>query len=79
MAAISHVFTIARVAEILGEDEAWLSEIAIDMDPEDGHLWVVGVGEDHCPAVIQYGVECLRDIIAELRAAGRAHEPTAKP
>jgi hypothetical protein len=34
MAAITHVFTISRVAEMLGED--WLDEICIELDPEDG-------------------------------------------
>jgi len=34
MAAISHVFTIARVAEMLGEDEEWLFELSINMFPK---------------------------------------------
>jgi hypothetical protein len=34
MAGISHVFTISRVAEMLGEDEDLLQEISIEMDPE---------------------------------------------
>ena len=29
MAGISHVFTISRVAEMLGENEDWLQEISI--------------------------------------------------
>ena len=33
MAAISTVFTISRVAEILGEDDEWLHELAINMFP----------------------------------------------
>jgi hypothetical protein len=33
---VHHVFTIARVAEMLGEDEDWLWNIAIDMEAEDG-------------------------------------------
>ena len=45
MAAISYVFTIARVAQMLGEDEEWLREISIAMDPEEGRLRVLGVGE----------------------------------
>jgi hypothetical protein len=40
MAAPSHVFTIARVAKMLGEDEARLEEIATEMEPEDGRLWI---------------------------------------
>jgi len=35
MAAIG-LFTISRVAEMLGEDEDWLYELSIDMFPEDG-------------------------------------------
>jgi hypothetical protein len=38
VAAISHVFTISRVAEMLGEDEGWLNEISVELDPEDGCL-----------------------------------------
>jgi hypothetical protein len=35
MAGISQVFTIGRVAEMLGEDEDLLQEISFDMDPKD--------------------------------------------
>ena len=38
MAGISYVFTISRIAEMLGEDEEWLDEISIVLDPEDGRL-----------------------------------------
>jgi hypothetical protein len=50
MAAIASVFTIARVAELLGEDEEWLQEISIEMMPEDGIIAVYGVGDDYMPA-----------------------------
>ena len=46
MAAISAVFTIGYVANLLGEDENWLYDLSINMFPEDGCLWVHGVGED---------------------------------
>ena len=46
MAGISNVFTISRVAEMLGEDEDLLHEISIEMDPEDGRLTVWGPGEE---------------------------------
>jgi hypothetical protein len=61
MAGISFVFTIARVAEML-------REISTNMDPEEGCLWVIGVGEDGCPAFTEYGIECLKQIIIEERA-----------
>jgi hypothetical protein len=40
MAGISYVFTITRVATMIGEDEDWLQEICTEMDPEDGCLTV---------------------------------------
>ena len=50
MAAISHVFMLKYVAEQLGEDEEWLRDLHVDMEPEDGCLWVHGVGEGGVPA-----------------------------
>jgi len=72
MAAISAVFTISYVADLLGEDEDWLFELSIGMEPEDGSLWVYGVGEDGVPAFTRDGIDYLRETIAEERAAGRA-------
>ena len=46
MATITHVFTIARVAEMLGVDEDRLHEIAIEMEPEDGVMHVYGIDDD---------------------------------
>jgi hypothetical protein len=72
MAAISAVFTISYVANLLGEDEDWLFELSIGMEPEDGSLWVYGVGEDGVPAFTRDGIDNLRQIIADERAAGKA-------
>ena len=72
MGAIAAVFTINYVAEMLGEDEDWLYELSIDMFAEDGCLRVYGVGEDGVPAFTEYGIECLKQIIADERAAGTA-------
>jgi hypothetical protein len=44
MAAISAVFTIGYVATRLSEDENWNFDLSINMFPEDGCLWVHGVG-----------------------------------
>ena len=71
MAAISAVFTIGYVAKLLGEDENWIFDLSINMFPEDGCLWVHGVGEDGVPAFTRDGIENLRQIIADERAAGR--------
>jgi hypothetical protein len=45
MAAPAHAFTINRAAEILGEDEELLWELADSLDPEDGCLWIYGTGD----------------------------------
>ena len=78
MAAIAQVFTIGYVANLLGEDEDWLFELSGDMFPEDGCLWVYGVGEDGVPAFTKDGIDNLRQIIADQRAAGHA-PPQVKP
>ena len=72
VAAIAAVFTIGYVANMLGEDEDWLYELSIDMFPEDGCLHVYGPGEDGVTAFTESGIECLRQITADERAAGRA-------
>jgi hypothetical protein len=73
MAATAAVFTIGYVAKMLGEDEDWLHELSISMFPEDGCLHVHGVGDDGVTAFTEYGIECLRQIIADEREA--AHAP----
>ena len=77
MAAISAVFKIGYVANLLGEDEDWLFELSIGMEPEDGSLWVYGVGEDGVPAFTRNGIDNLREIITEERAAAKG--PPTKP
>lgn len=77
MAAISAVFTIGYVANLLGEDEDWLFELSIGMEPEDGSLWVHGVGEDGVPAFTRDGIDNLRQIIDDERAARNG--PPLKP
>ena len=78
VAAIASVFTIGYVANLLGEDEDWLFDLASDMFPEDGCLWVYGVDEDGVPAFTRDGIEYLQQIITDKRAAGCA-PPKVKP
>ena len=61
---VSHVFTLSHVAEMIGEDEEWLFEVAEEMDTVDGQLWVVGVGEDGVMAFTDDGIENLKELIA---------------
>lgn len=63
MAGISCVFTISRVAEMLGEDEDWLQEICIEMDPEDGRLTIFGIGEETITAFTDRGVDNLIELV----------------
>ena len=60
---VSHVHTIARVAEMLGEDENWLWDIANEMDQEDGVIWVYGPGDDGVMAFTDFGIETLVGLI----------------
>ncbi|MGK9233508.1 hypothetical protein KXS07_24970 [Inquilinus limosus] len=64
---------------MLGEDEDWLQELSIDMEPEDGRLHVYGVGEDGVTAFTRFGIEYLQEIIADQRAAGRAPPKPGSP
>ncbi len=60
---VHHVTTINRVAKDLGEDEDWLFDVAMEMEPEDGVIWVYGVGEDGVMAFTDFGIETLIDLI----------------
>ena len=61
MAAITHVFTIARVAQILGEDV----------------IAVYGPGDDdYTPAFTDFGIENLRELI-EVHRKNSAPQPVA--
>lgn len=75
MAGIAHVYTITHVAKMLGEDEEWLRDISINMDPEEGCLWVIGVGEDGCQAFSEHGIEGLKQIIIEERSLMTSRQP----
>jgi len=68
VAAPSYVFTIARVARMLGEDEALLEDIASDMDPEDGCLSVMDLDDEvSTTAFTPFGVENLKELLADLK------------
>jgi hypothetical protein len=75
MAAIAHVFTLARVAALLGENEDLLHELSIEMEPEDGMIGVHDIGDDYTPAFTQDGIKHLRYLIELHKAdAQRAAE-----
>jgi len=60
---IHHVTTITQVAKDLGEDEDWLGDISIEMEIEDGVIWVYGVREDGVQAFTDFGIENLIELI----------------
>ncbi len=65
MAAPSYVFTIARVAKMLGEDEVWLQEIATEMEPEDGCLAIWDTDDEIAvTAFTSAGVDNLKELVA---------------
>jgi hypothetical protein len=65
---VHHLHTIARVAEMLGEDEDWLWDVASEMDQEDGLIWVYGPGEESVMAFTDFGIETLTGIIQIYKA-----------
>lgn len=67
MAADAFIFTIARVAQMLEESEDLLEEIATDMNPEDGCIGVLGIGEEETTAFTFDGIQYLRDVIPDYK------------
>ncbi len=65
MAAISHVFTLPRVAQILGREEDLLREFADQLEPEDGVIWVHDIDDTQALAFTPLGIETLREIIKD--------------
>ena len=78
MAGISYVFAISRVAEMLGEDEEWLDEISIVLDPEDGRLGVLGIGEEATTAFTRFGIDNLAELV-QIYKANPSLLPRPKP
>jgi len=63
MAGPGAVFTIAGVAEMLGEDVDWLSDVALEMDPEDGCLTVYEAGDEGTTSFTRFGIDNLKGLI----------------
>ena len=64
---VSRVFTVNRVAKLLGKPEEVLEAMADTMDTEDGCLWVVGVGEHDILAFTHDGIENLRELLDDAK------------
>lgn len=72
VAAPASAVTIARAAELLGEDEELLWKLAEGMEPEDGCLWIHGAGDEQTIAFTHRGLEYLQEILTEYKQ-GRWH------
>ena len=60
---VSHVRTIDRVAKDLGEDVDFLFDVAMEMETEDGVIWVLSLDDDSVIAFTDFGVDSLVDLI----------------
>lgn len=60
---VHSVKTIDRVAAELGETVNRIFDLAIDMEIEDGVIWVYGLGDDSVIAFTPFGIENLRELI----------------
>lgn len=68
VAAPSYVYTIERVAKMLGETVETLEEFVEQLEPEDGCLWIIGLEEeDSRKGFTERGVESLEELIADQR------------
>jgi hypothetical protein len=65
MAAPASAVTISRAAEILGEDVELLWDLVDQMEPEDGCLWIHGTADQQTIAFTNWGMENLRELLAE--------------
>ena len=60
---VHSVKTIDSVAAELGESVDRIFELAINMEPEDGVIWVYGPSDKSVMAFSAFGIENLREII----------------
>jgi hypothetical protein len=67
--APAHAITIRRAAEILGEGEELLWDIAADMEPEHGCLWIHDINDQQTVAFTSDGMEYLREMLPEYKRA----------
>lgn len=65
MAAIAHVFTIRRAAQILGCDETLLWELSDQLEPKDGVLWVYDTDGAEILAFTDDGIDAVRAIMKD--------------
>lgn len=62
---VHHVYTADYVAKELGVTEDLIDDLTLGMEPEDGVIWVYGIGDDAVRAFTDDGVEEVRLLIEE--------------
>ncbi len=72
---VSHVRTIDRVAKDLGEDVDFLFDVAMEMETEDGVIWVLSLDDDSVIAFTDFGVDSLVELIKIHREMPPRDEP----
>ena len=60
---VSRVRTIDRVAKELGDNVDFLFDVAIEMEPEDGVIWVHGLDDESVMAFTDFGVDSLLELV----------------
>jgi hypothetical protein len=60
---VAHIKTIDLVAKELGEDIHALHDVALEMGPEDGFIWVHGLDDEGVGAFTDFGVESLIELL----------------
>ncbi len=62
MAASSCVFTIGHVALMLGGNEEWLQDLARQLEPEDGRLWIYDTDDRATLGFTERSIESLKEL-----------------
>jgi len=65
---VHHVYTAGLVAKRLGVDADLIDELTLDLEPEDGVIWVYGADDDDgTTAFTDDGVEAVRLLLEEYK------------
>ena len=67
MAAPGYAITLRCTAELLGEDEELLWDMATDMEPEHSCLWIHDTDDQQTVAFTPDGMEYFREILPEYK------------
>ena len=72
---VSQVRTKDLVAKDLGEDVDFLLDVALEMEPEDGVIWIYGLDDESVMAFTDFGVDSLLELIKIHRETTPRQEP----